>query len=342
MIHAAFRDLLWRRRRYLISVVGCGLVFGLSLLMSGLSAAFSVELDQTMANLGAKSFVLPDGVGGPFSGSTSFPAAELPAGVVPMAYLNQTAHGLGDPVAISVIGVPRGSDAEPGVVSGRALHRRGEVLVDDRSKYATGSTMEIGGIPFDVVGRVSSLSLTGGVLGVVMDLHELQSTVFGGAPLATAGIVTGGAPAMTEGMHAVTTVDAREDGLRVLESAIQSISFITGLLWGVAALIIASVVYLSATERTRDFAVFKATGTATAAMGAGLAMQALVVAIAAALVGVLVGVLLAPTFPMPVAISWGSVGLLLVVALVVGSIASLFGLRRALSVEPALAFGGAA
>jgi putative ABC transport system permease protein len=342
MVHAAFRDLLWRRRRYLISVMGCGLVFGLSLLMSGLSAAFSVELDQTMANLGAQAFVLPAGVSGPFSGSTPFDAAKLPAGTVPMAYIDQSAAGLSQPVVISLIGVPKGSAAEPHVTSGRALQKKGEVLVDDRMAFTTGSTMKIGGTPFKVVGRVASLSLTGGVLGVVMDLHELQDSVFGGAHLATAGIVTRVDPTVPAGMHMITPAQAREDGLRVMESAIQSIGFITALLWGVAALIVASVVYLSAIERTRDFAVFKATGTATAAMGAGLAMQALIVAVAAALVGVVIGVVLAPTFPMPVSISLSSVGLLLLVALIVGLLASLFGLRRALSVEPALAFGGAA
>ena len=341
MIHAAIRDLLWRRRRYLISVIGCGLVFGLSLLMSGLSAAFGVELDRTIENLGARAFVLPDGVRGPFSGSTPFAADQLPDGVVPMAYLTQTTGGLDDPVVASLVGVPRGSTAEPAVASGRSLEGRREVLVDDRSPYATGSTVEVGGQPFTVVGRVESMSLTGGLLAVVMDLPELQATIFEGAPLATAGIVTRGAPTLPAGLHSVTAVEARDDGLRVLASANQSINFVTGLLWGVAALIVASVVYLSAMERTRDFAVFKATGTATAAMGAGLALQALVVAVASALTGIVLGLLLAPMFPMPVAIEWRSVVMLLVVALVVGSVASLFGLRRALSVEPALAFGGA-
>jgi putative ABC transport system permease protein len=310
--------------------------------MTGLSAAFAVELDHTIANLSARSFVLPVGTSGPFSGSTPFPAAKLPDGVIPMAYLDQTAAGLAKPTVISLIGVPRGSEAEPAVSSGRQLTHKGEVLVDDRMGFATGSTLKIGGTPFKVVGRVSSLSLTGGVLGVVMDLPELQSTVFGGAPLATAGIVTRAPPTLPAGMHSVTAAEARDDGLIVLESAAGSIKLITALLWGVAALIIASVVYLSAIERTRDFAVFKATGIATRAMGAGLVMQALVISFASALVGILVGLVLAPRFPMPVAVSWSSVGLLLLVALVVGSISSLFGLRRALSVEPALAFGGAA
>ena len=35
MWFAAFRDLIWRRRRYLISVLGTSLVFALSLLTIG-------------------------------------------------------------------------------------------------------------------------------------------------------------------------------------------------------------------------------------------------------------------------------------------------------------------
>jgi putative ABC transport system permease protein len=77
-------------------------------------------------------------------------------------------------------------------------------------------------------------------------------------------------------------------------------------------------------------------------MGVGLAIQAVILALAAAVFGVLLGLVIAPTFPMPVSIHMSSIGLLLAVALGVGLFASLFGLRRAVSVEPAIAFGGAA
>ena len=45
------------------------------------------------------------------------------------------------------------------------------------------------------------------------------------------------------------------------------------LLWIVAALIVGSVIYLSALERTRDFAVFKAVGVSTRSVIAGLACR---------------------------------------------------------------------
>src|SRR5260370_37836012 len=74
------------------------------------------------------------------------------------------------------------------------------------------------------------------------------------------------------------------------------------LLWIVAVLIVGSLVYLSALERLRDFAVFKAIGVPTRSILAGLALQAVVVAPVAAAVGGLPSAVLAPGFPVMVAV----------------------------------------
>jgi putative ABC transport system permease protein len=111
------------------------------------------------------------------------------------------------------------------------------------------------------------------------------------------------------------------------------------LLWFVAGGIVASMVYLSTLERVRDLAVFKAIGTSTRSLFAGLAIQALALSVAAALGGAVVAALLAPVFPLPVDIPARSYVELVVIAIVLGLIASLIGLRRATKVDPALAFG---
>ena len=112
------------------------------------------------------------------------------------------------------------------------------------------------------------------------------------------------------------------------------------LLWIVAACIIGSIVYLTALERTRDFAVFKAVGTSSASVGAGLALQAVILALVSALLATVLGSLLAPLFPLPVSIPARAFIALPVVAIVVGLLASLVGLRRAVKVSPSAAFGG--
>jgi putative ABC transport system permease protein len=112
------------------------------------------------------------------------------------------------------------------------------------------------------------------------------------------------------------------------------------MLWIVAGSIIGAVVYISALERVRDFAVFKATGQSTAMLAAGLAMQAGLIGLVAAVLSAGIAKLLVPTFPMAVEVSLGSVALLIGVAVLIGGLASLFAARRATSVDPAIAFGG--
>ena len=96
--------------------------------------------------------------------------------------------------------------------------------------------------------------------------------------------------------------DVKSDVLRPLRSAMSSIAFVRVLLWIVAATIIGSMLYLQAMERTRDFAVFKATGTSTVDIGVGLALQAVLLSLAAAVLAALLAVVIAPLFPMPVEI----------------------------------------
>jgi len=118
------------------------------------------------------------------------------------------------------------------------------------------------------------------------------------------------------------------------------VAFINALLWLVAAGIIGSIVYLSALERQREFAVFKATGASNRSLLFGLALQAVVLSAAAAVLAVGIARLLAPGFPFTIEIPPQAFPRLLGVAVLVGLVASAAGLRRAVGVQPALAFGG--
>ena len=112
------------------------------------------------------------------------------------------------------------------------------------------------------------------------------------------------------------------------------------LLWIVAAGIIGSILYLQAIERSRDFAVFKATGVTTRTLLSGLAAQAIALALCAAVAAYVLSFLLTPAMSIAVAIPDSAYVLLPVIAVVVGLVSSLVALRRAVTVDPALAFGG--
>ena len=154
----------------------------------------------------------------------------------------------------------------------------------------------------------------------------------GGQPLATAFLFAGAPSSVPAGLKTMSNGDVKTDVLRPLQDAMSSIAFVRLLLWIVAATIIGSVLYLQAMERTRDFAVFKATGTSTVDIGIGLALQAVVLSLAAAVLAALLAVVLAPLFPMHVEIPTSAFLLLPVVTVTVGLLASLVALRRTATV----------
>jgi putative ABC transport system permease protein len=121
---------------------------------------------------------------------------------------------------------------------------------------------------------------------------------------------------------------------------VSAIDVVQILLWLVAATIIGAIVYLSALERRRDFAVMKAVGASSRGLLAGLAAQSIFVALAAALVATGIQQLLVPVFPIPIQVPARAYVQLPILALLAGALASLGGLRKAVNVDPALAFSG--
>src|SRR4029078_11571402 len=54
MLKAALRDLQWRGKRFVIAMVGVSLVFAMGLIMTGLTASFSIETNRTLESIGAE------------------------------------------------------------------------------------------------------------------------------------------------------------------------------------------------------------------------------------------------------------------------------------------------
>ena len=59
MLLAALRDLQWRRRRFVIAIVGTSLVFAMTLVLTGLSNGLGkVEADNTVDSLGIDEYLI--------------------------------------------------------------------------------------------------------------------------------------------------------------------------------------------------------------------------------------------------------------------------------------------
>src|SRR6266536_545942 len=131
--------------------------------------------------------------------------------------------------------------------------------------------------------------------------------------------------------------DHTVSGGRPLRSAESAINNTRLLLWLVAAVIVGVVMYMSALERVRDFAVLKAVGATTRTLVLSLAAEAVLTCLIAAALAIGVAQLLLPLFPLPITYTLGAYAALPVIAVV---LASLAGVRRAVRVDPATAFAG--
>ena len=238
-----------------------------------------------------------------------------------------------------MIGAPPGGLGSVAPARGHAINANGEAVADTRAHAPIGGHLTIAGKTFTVVGLVSGLTLNGGSPDVWVTQQDAQAVLFGDRALVT-GVVTRGVPtAAPSGDEVLTDAAVARDTLRPMQSAVQSVDNSREFMWVVAAVIVAALVYVSSLQRVRDFAVLKAMGASSFALFAGVAVQAVLVTMAAAVVAALSANLLKPLYPLPVAIPASAYLLLPVTAIVVGIAASLVALRRAVSVDPALAFG---
>jgi len=191
-----------------------------------------------------------------------------------------------------------------------------------------------------IVGIVEDSTALAGQPNVFLTVPGAQLVGYSGQPIVSS-IGIHGAPAKVPGGYRIIDrAGALADLMRPMNAAEGALIMLSVLLWIVAALIVGSVIYLSALERTRDFAVLKAVGVSTRSVLAGLCLQAVIVAVLAAVLGGLLSLVLVPVFPMRVVVPTSAFLLLPVVAVLSGLLASAAGLRRAVSIDPALAFGG--
>jgi putative ABC transport system permease protein len=340
------RDLQWGRRRFAIGVVATALVFALGLLMSGVSASFDNEIDRTVGSFDADGWVVRGDSFGPFTGPATMPSRRAAAvrglpGVRradPVAVLRATTD-TPERANVNLIGVvPGGVGSPPG--SARVLQSGRVAIADESLGLAVGDRLDLNGADFRVGAVTSGMTYFAGIPTVTVSLGDAQRLGLGGRDLATA-VLTRGRPAtVPAGLALLGSSDVKEDLGRPVRQAQQTISLIRVLLWIVAAGIIGAVVYLSVLERVRDLAALKAIGVATRDLVGGLILQAALLSLLAALLSVGLEEAIAPAVAMSVEVPALTFLTLPIVAVLVGVVASLIGLRRAVSVDPALAFAG--
>lgn len=342
----SWRDLSWRKRRFAMAITGTALTFAVTLLLTGVLEGIDLEAERTIRSLGADAFLLSENATGPFTSLAQVPAdivtgVERLPGVEEAGAIVTVRHTItSEPETdVYLIGAQPGRVGMAVPTRGRAPRTRGEAAIGSAAGRSIGDRLEIGELTFEVVGELPGTSVWLNVPVLFVTIEDAQALVFRGSRAATA-IVTRGVPERIHGPLQMQTPDeALSDLKRPLDTAITNIVLIQLLLWGVAAAIVGSILYISALERSRDFAVFKAFGTRNVDLAGILIVEAIAIAGTAGIAAVALSRPLGSIFPAVISYPAWTALVLTATALATGILGALAGARRAVAVDPAEAFG---
>lgn len=347
----SIRDLQWRRRRFIIGILATAVLFAVTLLLAGLQANLRAEADRTIGAVGADHWVVVDGTSGPVSGVSVMPLdvvddlAAVPGvdRADPLVMIRQSVRvdGREREEDVVLLAFAAGGLGEPEVSTGRAIAAPGEAVIDSWSGLQAGDRVTLGSMQFEIVGTTRDRTITGGISTLYVEIEDAHAAVFQDVPLIQAALLSGTPTGPVDGFVLLTPTEVVDDIMRPLWRLLYSVGLVSWLLWSAAAAVIGSIIFLTAVERTRDFAVLKAVGVGNWTLFGGLAAQAILVATVAAVLAVILARLVVPLFPTPLEVTGGSILLMVPVTLAVGIIASLASMRRVMTTDPATAFGSA-
>jgi len=336
------RDLRFRARRFGVVVAAMSLVITLLYLMTGLVEQFNKEPFLTAEAIGAETWVLPPGVSGPFTSSATLTADQVDSvsGDVAEIVIARGTLEIADQQAETVVvGHEIGNLGSPRVSEGRPTEASGEVVIDRTAGALVGDLVGIGENEFTVVGLTDDTTLLAGLPLVFVPVEDARQALFGDVQVVSA-LVAADEVAAAGDLVVISAEDVGEDALGPLENAISSIDLIRGLLWLVTAIIVGGVLYLTALERQRDFAVLRAVGGTSRQLGFGLAAQGLALALLAVALATALQVVIVPLFPLTVRIPVRAYWQIPLLAGVVAFLATRASSSRAARTDPASAFGG--
>lgn len=337
MLMLVWRDLQYRKWRVLSVTLLMAVVLTLLFLMTGLVGQFRAEPGlATHGVAGDRVWILPEGTGGPFTSAQAIPASTFADadGFEPIL----VGRGFAESNQVMVIGRNYADRSHPNLSSGRYPAAPGEAVADDTLGVAIGDTIELGDGTVNVVGTASDATVFAGVPLLFVTLQEAQDKLASSEPVAIGALSDQMPQTLPSGLHAMTTDQVAADTLIPLEGAISSVGLTRALLWLVTALVIAAVIYITAIERTRDFAVLKAVGGRGRDLGVSLLLQGIVMTLLATGLAAIIQTIVAPVFPLTIRVPSSAWWQLPLTAVIIATIAGLGGVRKIMATSPAEAF----
>ena len=368
------KDMRYRQARVILTTLGITVLISLILLLGGIMNGMRIQARQYVESTGADLWISAEGSGGAFIGFSlvveeymAFLNAGqglVPDSASPLVFAQARPTVDGKSTKAIVVGYKLGQLGGPKqAIEGRMFTASNfedyrpedpvpyEVVVDEKMGLEIGQQITLGNEKVRVVGKAKSLMFVLDTPLLFMDVRIAQKLLLGNTPHVNMMIakVNKNLPLteVTGNYDALETIEARTLKQTLgniieyyVDEPMKAVQFLRVMLWLAAGILVGMITYVTMLEKTQEIGVLKAIGGSNGYVMGLLLKQVVLISTVGVLLGLSLSYVFAAAAPIFVAINFVESIIVAVISFIVCCGSGYLAARKAITVDPMIAFRG--
>ena len=374
------KDMAYRKARVILTTIGITVLIALILMLGGIMNGMRIQAQQYPKFTGADIWISAEGSGSAFIGFSLLVPEHLayldgaqplkPQSVSPLVFAHARPVIRGKLSKAVVVGYKVGKLGGPTqfeLTEGRmvtASEYEGwaeadipprEVVVDEKMNLEIGERILIGSKDLKVVGKAKSLMFVLDTPLLFMDLRTAQEVLLKNSlhvnmmiAQAAEGYTPEKAAKDLENFDTeLKTIDVRtlkqtlgDIIATYVDEPMKAVQFLRVMLWIAAGLIVGMITYVTTLEKTQEVGVLKAIGASNFYISSLIIKQVVLMSVAGVVCGLILSYIFAVAAPIFVSIHPVESGIVALISFVVCCAGGYLAARKAIAVDPMVAFRG--
>ena len=368
------KDMAYRRTRVVLTAIGITVLILLILFLGGIMNGMRIQATQYVKSTGADIWISAEGSGGAFIGFSMLVEEHMGPlnsadglrqnSASPLVFAQARPVIRGKPSKAIVVGYRPGKLGGPKyVLEGRMFDKSEfdnyspeyvpplQVVVDEKMKLEIGERIVIGGKELKVVGKVKSLMFVLDTPLLFMDVRTAQYVLLGSYPRVNMMIAKAAeniaATDVAKHLQNAWTIEVRTLQQTIddiidyyVVSPMRAVTFLRVMLWLAAGILVGMITYVTTLEKTQEIGVLKAIGASNMYVMQLILKQVILISVIGVLCGLILAFIFAAVAPIFVSIHLLESITVAVISFIVCCFSGYLAARKAVAVDPMLAFRG--
>ena len=370
------KDMRYRRARVVLTALGITVLISLILLLGGIMNGMRIQARQYVESTGADVWISAEGSGGAFIGFSMvveeymafLNAAQglTPDSAAPLVFAQARPTVRGKSTKAIVVGYKLGKLGGPkNVIAGEGRMFTAsnfedyrpedpvpyEVVIDEKMGLEIGEQITLGNEKVRVVGKAESRMFVLDTPLLFMDVRIAQKILFGNTPHVNMMIAKTGVNQqpvqVATGLDSLETIEARtlkqtlDDIIAYyVDEPMKAVQFLRVMLWLAAGILVGMITYVTMLEKTQEIGVLKAIGGSDYYVMGLLLKQVVLISAVGVVLGLILAYVFAAAAPIFVAINFVESIIVACISFIVCCGSGYLAARKAIEVDPMIAFRG--